>query len=46
MAAVPDMRGPRLLLRAWRESDPDPWAALNADSETMRFMGGTLDRAA
>ena len=36
----------RLLMRRWRESDRDPFAALNADPETLKFCPATLDRAA
>src|SRR5215469_5706053 len=36
----------RLLMRRWRESDREPFAALNADPKTMRFFPETLDRAA
>jgi len=28
----------RLILRQWRDSDLDPWAALNADPEVMRHF--------
>jgi RimJ/RimL family protein N-acetyltransferase len=33
-------------MRRWRESDREPFAALNADAETMRYFPQTLDRAA
>jgi RimJ/RimL family protein N-acetyltransferase len=36
----------RLLMRRWQDSDREPFAALNGDSETMRFFPATLDRAA
>jgi RimJ/RimL family protein N-acetyltransferase len=36
----------RLLMRRWLASDREPFAALNADPETMVFFPGTLDRAA
>ena len=36
----------RLILRPWRESDLEPFAAMNADPEVMRFFPRTLDRAA
>ena len=36
----------RLLMRRWLESDREPFAALNGDSETMRFFPETMDRAA
>jgi RimJ/RimL family protein N-acetyltransferase len=35
----------RLTLRAWRDDDLDAYAAITADPEVMRFMGGPLDRA-
>jgi RimJ/RimL family protein N-acetyltransferase len=35
----------RLILRPWRESDLEPFAAMNADPEVMRFFPRTLDRA-
>ncbi|MBA3339861.1 MAG: GNAT family N-acetyltransferase [Geodermatophilaceae bacterium] len=44
---VPEIRTPRLLLRGWRESDLEPFAALNADPAVMEFMSrGSLTRAA
>jgi RimJ/RimL family protein N-acetyltransferase len=39
------IRTERLLMRRWRESDREPFAALNGDAETMRNLLGTLDRA-
>jgi 3-dehydroquinate dehydratase/shikimate dehydrogenase len=36
----------RLILRPWRESDLDPFAAMNADPDVMRFFPRTLDREA
>ncbi|MGK9164818.1 GNAT family N-acetyltransferase [Inquilinus limosus] len=36
----------RLRLRPWREGDRDAFAALAADPEVMRDLGGPLDRAA
>jgi RimJ/RimL family protein N-acetyltransferase len=36
----------RLILRPWRESDLEPFAALNADPQVMRFFPNRLDRAA
>jgi RimJ/RimL family protein N-acetyltransferase len=42
---VPELRTARLLLRDWRESDLEPFAALNADPEVMRHFPSTLDRA-
>ena len=40
------IRTSRLLMRRWKESDREPYAALNADEETMRYFPATLDRAA
>jgi len=36
----------RLLMRRWLESDREPFAALNADPETMHYFVSPLDRAA
>ena len=36
---------PRLLLRAWREADLDPLAAMTGDPHVMRYFGVTRDRA-
>src|SRR3954468_1443447 len=38
------LRTARLLLRQWRESDLDPWAAMNADPEVREFFSGVLTR--
>lgn len=35
----------RLWLRQWRESDLEPFASLNADSQVMEFMPARLSRA-
>jgi RimJ/RimL family protein N-acetyltransferase len=35
----------RLRLRGWRDSDRDAFAALNADPELSRDLGGPLERA-
>jgi RimJ/RimL family protein N-acetyltransferase len=40
------IRTGRLLMRRWRESDREPFAALNADVETLKYFPSTLDRAA
>lgn len=34
----------RLLLRAWKESDLEPLAQMNADAEVMKYLPGTLSR--
>jgi RimJ/RimL family protein N-acetyltransferase len=33
-----------LLLRPWRDSDREPWAAMNADPQVREFFIGLLDR--
>jgi RimJ/RimL family protein N-acetyltransferase len=35
---VAEIRTERLLLRQWRDEDLEPFAALNADAETMRYF--------
>jgi RimJ/RimL family protein N-acetyltransferase len=35
----------RLLMRRWRDSDREPFAALNGDPDTLRFFPSTLTRA-
>lgn len=39
------IRTDRLLMRRWRDSDREPFAALNGDPETMRFFPATMTRA-
>ncbi len=36
----------RLMMRRWRDADREPFAALNADAETMRYFPSPLSRAA
>ena len=36
----------RLRMRRWRDGDREPFAALNADPEVMRYFPATQDRAA
>jgi RimJ/RimL family protein N-acetyltransferase len=36
---------PRLILRPWRDSDLEPFAALNADPRVMEHLPGPLSRA-
>jgi RimJ/RimL family protein N-acetyltransferase len=40
-----ELRTERLLMRRWRPSDREPFAALNADPEVTRFLLGPLTRA-
>ncbi|HEY6396065.1 MAG TPA: GNAT family N-acetyltransferase [Solirubrobacteraceae bacterium] len=39
MTAIPELRTERLLMRAWRESDLDDYAAMAADPAVMRYIG-------
>jgi RimJ/RimL family protein N-acetyltransferase len=41
---VTELRTERLVLRQWREDDLDPFAALNADPEVMRYFPAPLTR--
>jgi RimJ/RimL family protein N-acetyltransferase len=41
---VPTLTTERLLLRPLRHEDTDAFAALCADDEVMRWLGGTMDR--
>ncbi|GAA3066709.1 hypothetical protein GCM10020254_07890 [Streptomyces goshikiensis] len=40
----PELHTDRLLLRRWRESDLEPWAAMNADPEVREHLGEPLTR--
>ena len=40
-----NIRTDRLVMRRWRDTDRDAYAALNADPEVMRYFPATLDRA-
>lgn len=40
-----DLRTDRLLLRRWRESDREPFAAIGADPTVMRYFPAALTRA-
>ncbi|MGE5617593.1 MAG: GNAT family N-acetyltransferase [Candidatus Woesearchaeota archaeon] len=46
MPTAPTIETERLVLRAWREDDLDPYAAMCADPEVMRYIGSgrVLDR--
>ena len=39
-----ELRTPRLALRAWRASDLDAYAAINADPRVMRWFPSTMTR--
>lgn len=39
-----ELRTNRLTLRRWRDSDLDPWAAMNADAEVREHLGEVLTR--
>ncbi|QMU77416.1 GNAT family N-acetyltransferase [Streptacidiphilus sp. PB12-B1b] len=41
---MPELRTERLLLRRWRESDLEPWAAMNADPAVREHLGPVLTR--
>jgi RimJ/RimL family protein N-acetyltransferase len=42
---IPTLETERLLLRGWRETDLDAYAAMMADAQVMRFLGGPMARA-
>ncbi|CAN5744061.1 GNAT family N-acetyltransferase [soil metagenome] len=44
MRDEPSLSTERLVLRRWTEADRDPFAAMNADPEVMRYFPGTLSR--
>ena len=39
MTAIPEVRTERLLMRPWRETDLDDYAAMSADPAVMRYIG-------
>ena len=43
---IPELRTARLVLRAFRDADRAPFAAMNADPAVMEHFPSTLDRAA
>ena len=42
---IPRLETERLSLRAFRQADLDAWAAISADPEVMRYLGGPVSRA-
>jgi len=42
--AIPQIETPRLVMRGWREEDLDSYAAMVADAEVTRFVGGVMTR--
>ncbi len=44
MADVPIIETQRLLLRDWRDSDLEPWVAMNADPRVTEFFDRTYTR--
>ncbi len=43
---IPTLVTDRLVFRAWQPSDVEPYSAMNADEETMRYLDGTIAPAA
>ena len=44
-ASPVEIRTQRVLLRQWKDSDLDRWAAMNADAEVRKYFPKLLDRA-
>jgi ribosomal-protein-alanine N-acetyltransferase len=44
VADTPPLRTERLLLRRWYQSDREPFAAMNADAEVMKYFPAMLTR--
>ncbi|KQR23931.1 hypothetical protein ASF79_01415 [Agreia sp. Leaf335] len=44
MTATAQLETPRLILRRWRSSDREPYAAMNADPEVMRYFPAVLSK--
>jgi RimJ/RimL family protein N-acetyltransferase len=42
---IPRVETPRLVLREWRQADFEPHAAMCADPDVMRHLGGTIGAA-
>jgi len=41
---VTELRTERLILRRWKDSDLEPWAAMNADPEVREHLGDVMTR--
>jgi RimJ/RimL family protein N-acetyltransferase len=41
---IPTLETPRLRLRPWRDADREPFAAMSADSDVMRYFPATMTR--
>lgn len=44
LGGMAELRTDRLTLRRWRDSDLEPWAAMNADPEVREHLGALLTR--
>ncbi|HWF73257.1 MAG TPA: GNAT family N-acetyltransferase [Solirubrobacteraceae bacterium] len=44
LRAIPRLETERIVMRDWQGSDLDAFAAMGADREVMRFVGGVVDR--
>lgn len=44
LGSMAELRTDRLVLRRWRDSDLEPWAAMNADPEVREHLGDLLTR--
>ena len=45
MAGIVEIETPRLRMRRWRDSDREPYAAMNVDPRVMEFFPALQDRA-
>lgn len=44
VGGMAELHTERLILRRWRDSDLEPWAAMNADPEVRQHLGDLLSR--